>query len=218
VGLAVASVSSGSTAAGVEAKVPKKDKAILAAAVIQDADAPSGWTSSQSSNTGGNDIPADAACRSIKSATDAAQRVPNAKSRQYMDPNTPSLAENQVFAFKNVKDARGYLTGYKTSDASNCLQQTFARPFGPGDVQVQGTPVVSPITDLQPIGDERIGYEIVVPLASQGQSFDLYWDLIYLRLGRAVVHFVFNNFGQRNPQLMNTVNAVVTRLGRVNVR
>src|ERR1700730_18172478 len=64
VGLAVASVSGGSTAAGVEAKVSKKDKAILAAAVIQDADAPSGWTSSQPSNTGGNDIPGDAACSS----------------------------------------------------------------------------------------------------------------------------------------------------------
>jgi hypothetical protein len=217
VGLAVEVLGS-PAAAGVETKVSKKDKAILAAAVIQDDDVSSGWTSSQSSNTAGNDIPTDAACRSIKAATDAARRVPNAKSRQYTDPNAPSLADNQVFAFKNVKDARAYLADYKASDASSCLQETFARPFGPGDVHVQGTPVVSPITDLHPKADETIGYEVVVPLTSQGQSFDLHWDLIYLRLGRAVVHFVFNSAGQRNPQLSNIVNAVVKRMGHLDVR
>jgi hypothetical protein len=218
VGVAVASVLGGSAAAGVEAKASKKDKAILAAAVIQDADVPSAWASSQSSNTAGNDVPADAACRSIKAATNAARHVPNAMSRQYMDPNAPSLADDQVFAFPNVKNARAYLADYKASDTSSCLQEIFGRPFGPGGGQVQGTPVVSPITDLQPKGDERIGYEVVVPLTSQGQSFDLHWDLIYMRLGRGVVHFVFNNAGQRNPQLVSIVSAVVSRMGHVNVR
>jgi hypothetical protein len=88
----------------------------------------------------------------------------------------------------------------------------YQQPFGPSGAQVQGTPTVSPITDLQGVGDENVGYEIVVNLTIQGQDLVLYWDLVYVRVGRAAVHFVFNNAGQRLPQGRGIMDAVITRV------
>jgi hypothetical protein len=214
VGLAMGSFVA-SAEASVAAKASKRDKAILAAGSIRASDVPSAWTSSRPSNTTGNDIPTDAECRSIKTATDAGKRVPNTLSRQFRDPNALTIADDQAFAFKNVNAARSYLADYKSSNVPSCLQKVFARPFGPTGTQVQGTPAVSPITDLQGVGDENVGYEVVVNLTTQGQNLALYWDLVYVRVGRAIVHFVFNNEGQRISQGRDIVNAVISRLGGV---
>ena len=204
-----------SAAASAAVKVSKKDKAILAAGIVQARDVPAGWTSTRPSGSGANDVPGVATCKSIKAATDAARRVPNATSPQFKDPNAVNLADDQVYAFKTVQGARSYLASYTSSDASSCLQMVYARPFGPPDVQVQGTPTVSSLTDLQSVGDENVGYEIVVNLTTQGQTVALYWDLIYARVGRAIVHFVFNNAEASLPQRTDITNAVIGRVKRV---
>lgn len=214
VAVAVGSLFGESAAVAAAVKVSKKDKAILAAGVVQAGDVPAGWTSSRPSGSGTVDIPGVATCRSIKAATVAARRAPNATSPQFKDPMAVNLADDQVYAFKSVRAARSYLAGYTSSDAPNCLQMVFARPFGPPGVQVQGTPTVSGLTDLQGVGDQNAGYEIVVNLTSQDQTFALYWDLVYARVGRAVVHFVFNNAGARLPQSTDIMNAVIDRVKR----
>jgi hypothetical protein len=126
-----------------------------------------------------------------------------------------TLADNQVFAFSDINQARSYLGGYKASDATSCLQSVYNQPFGPSGVRVQGTPMVSSIVDLERVGDESVGYQVIVNLTGGSSTFALFWDLIYVRVGRATVHFVFNNVGQRLAQEPGIVRAVTSRLDRV---
>lgn len=204
--------------AGVAAFAPpaaaqsKSDRAILKAGVITKSDVPSGWTSkkSTSSEKAFQGIPE---CKQIKTATDnAKKKVPRARSREFSEPTSrgTTSTEDTVYAFKNVSGAQNFIAVYQSSEASTCIEKATAKAAS-GQASA-GQPTVSPVTDLQGVGDEAVGYEIEVPFTASGQSATLFLDLIAVRVGRAFIGFNFSNLGERIADGPTIVQSVVARV------
>jgi hypothetical protein len=196
--------------AGAGAKSAASDKAILRAGVLNAADVPSTWTATKQTDSGSKNYKGIASCKQIAAAIDTARRGPRVLSPQFSDPAAGSnaLAEDTVYAFKTVKGAKQFLAPYQATNLTTCLEAAFKRAIGG---QAQAT--VTPITDLQGVGDDRVGYEAGITLTDQtGKPVHVIADIIGVRVGRAIVGFDFLNTDVRIPQGPSIVNTVVSRL------
>jgi len=190
----------------------KGDKAILKAGVIRKADVPAEWTSKKGKSSG-DALKGLKECKKINTAVAAAkQDDPRARSREFADPvpEDAKTAENAVYAFPDKKSARKFVAAYNGSAATACFNRLGAevarsRPTA-------GPPTVSPITDLQGVGDEALGYEIATTFTQNGGNATLYIDFIVVRVGRAVLGFGFTNVDARIPEGPAIVTAVVQRV------
>jgi hypothetical protein len=196
--------------AGAGVKSAASDKAILKAAVLTAADVPSTWVAAKQTDSGSKSYKGIAACKQIVAATDSAHRGPRALSPQFTDPAAASnaLAQNTVYAFKSVKAAQQYLASYEASNSASCYEQAFKRASG-GHGQI----TVAPITNLQGVGEQAVGYEASITGTDQnGQPVHVIADVIDVRVGRGVVGFNFLNNNVVIPQGVAIVNAAVARL------
>jgi hypothetical protein len=198
--------------AGVAAFAPpaaaqsKSDKAILKAGVITKADVPEGWTSKKSSDS--TPERGIANCKKIRAATDnAKKKAARAVSREFDDPGTDAHAENTVYALKDSNAASKLVSVYQDADALSCFEKVAKKTVGS-----RGEVAVSPIADLQGVGDEAVGYEIVITPTTGAQSTPLYIDQVLVRVGRTAVGFAFANAGERTPIGPPVVQAVVARV------
>jgi hypothetical protein len=190
----------------------KGDTAILKAGVITKADVPAEWTSKKGRSTG-DALKGLKECKKINTAVAAAkQDDPRARSREFADPvpANATTAENAVYAFPDQKSAGKFVAAYNGSAATTCFDKLGAevarsRPTA-------APPTVSPITDLQGVGDEAVGYEIAATFTQNGGTATLYIDFIVVRVGRAVLGFGFTNVNARIPQGPDIVTAVVQRV------
>jgi hypothetical protein len=188
------------------------DNAILKGGVITKADVPAEWTSKRGTSSG-DALTGLKECKKINTAVAAAKKdQPRARSRQFADPlpEHATTAENAVYAFQNSKDAGKFVSAYKGSAATACFTRlgTEVERNRPAATP----PTVSPITDLQGVGDEAVGYEIAATFTQNGGEATLYIDFIVVRVGRAVLGFAFTNVGARITQGPDIVNAVVQRV------
>jgi hypothetical protein len=184
----------------------KGDKAILKAGVITKNDVPSGWTSKKPSSDNSS-FKGTAECKNIKRAVDnAKKKIPRARSREFQDPTAlgGASAESTVYAFKNANAATTFLANYEAPQALTCLERTFTNS--------QGASTVSPVTDLQGVGDQAVGYEATTTIPVGGQQATLVVDFVIVRVGRAVLGFGFANRGERIPNGPTIVQAVVSRV------
>ena len=191
----------------------KSDKAILKAGVITKADVPSDWTSKKASSSD-QQLRAPE-CREIKTAVDKAKKnTPRRRSRDF-EPSGSSAtsAQDTVYAFKNVSGATTFFANYSDRTANACFE-ALADELARGEPSA-GTPAVAPITDLQGVGDEAVGYEITIPYAAGGESTTLYVDFVVVRQGRVVLGFGFSNRDVRIPEGPPIVRAVVGRVADV---
>ena len=198
--------------AGPAAADSKSDKAILKAGVITKADVPAEWTS-KASNASSDALKGLKECKKINTAVAAAKKdQPRARSRQFADPvpEHATTAENAVYAFQNKKDAGKFVSAYKGSAATACFERL--------GVEIERNrpaatpPTVSPITDLQGVGDEAVGYEIAATFTQNGGEATLYIDFIVVRVGRSVLGFAFTNVDARITQGPDIMNAVIQRV------
>jgi hypothetical protein len=190
----------------------KSDKAILKGGVITKADVPAEWTSKRS-NASSDALRGLKECKKINTAVAAAKKdEPRARSREFADPvpEHATTAENAVYAFQNKKDAGKFVSAYKGSAATACFTRlgTEVERNRPAATP----PAVSPITDLQGVGDEAVGYEIAATYTQNGGEATLYIDFIVVRVGRAVLGFAFTNVNARITQGPDIVGAVVQRV------
>ncbi|HEV3134550.1 MAG TPA: hypothetical protein VG348_07595 [Acidimicrobiia bacterium] len=188
------------------------DKAILKGGVITKADVPAEWTSKRS-NASSDALKGLKECKKINTAVAAAKKdEPRARSREFTDPvpEHATTAENAVYAFQNSKDAGKFVSAYNGSAATACFTRlgTEVERNRPASTP----PTVSPITDLQGVGDQAVGYEIAATFTQNGGEATLYIDFIVVRVGRAVLGFAFTNVGSRITQGPDIVNAVVQRV------
>jgi hypothetical protein len=190
----------------------ESDKAILDAGVITRDDVPADWTSERGGSSG-RALRGIRECRQINTAVEAARKKePRARSREFQDPVSQGTtsAENAVYAFRNENAATRFIATYQGSDADACFDKAAAKVAD--EQPTAEEPSVAPITDLQGVGDEAVGYEIVVTFSQSGQSFTLYLDIVAVRVGRAVLGFNFSNIGSRITQGPDIVNAVIERV------
>ena len=189
----------------------RSDKALLKAGVITKADVPSDWTSKKASSSSDEQLRSPE-CREIKAAVDKAKKnTPRRRSRDF-EPSESSAtsAQDTVYAFKNVSGATNFFANYSDSSANACFE-ALANELANSQPEA-GTPGVAPITDLQGVGDEAVGYEITVPYTVSGQSTTLYVDFVVVRQGRVVLGFGFSNRDERIPEGPPIVQAVVGRV------
>jgi hypothetical protein len=189
----------------------KSDRALLKAGVVTKADVPSDWTSKKGSSSDPDRSIRE--CRRIRAAIDKAKKtVPRADSRDFSDPATQGAtsAQSTVYAFKDASAAGRLLANFEEAATGPCLEQNVARsPIG----RRAGTPpTITPITDLAGVGDEAIGYEIVLDLTVRDETASIYVDFVAVRVGRAFVGFGFTNIGERIPEGPSIVQAVVGRV------
>lgn len=195
--------------AGARVKSAASDKAILQAGVVTAADVPSTWTARKQTDTGTKAYKGIAACKQIVAATTTARKGPKAVSPEFSDPapNSNTLAQNTVYAFKTVKGASGFLSAYQSSNTTTCLQQVLQKTGGKGQA------TVTPITNLQGVGDDAVGYEASLSGTSQsGQPVHVVVDVIGVRVGRAIVGFEFLNNDVAIPQGVGIVQGVISRV------
>ena len=126
-------------------------------------------------------------------------------------PQNATSAENAVYAFENAKAAGKFVAAYEGSAANACFERLAAEVAK--DRPTASPPTVAPITDLQGVGDEALGYEIAATFTQAGGTATLYIDFVVVRIGRAVLGFGFTNVDARIPQGPEIVNAVVQRVG-----
>jgi hypothetical protein len=190
----------------------ESDKAILDAGVITRDDVPADWTSERGGSSG-RALRGIRECKKINTAVDAAkEKRPRKQSREFQDPalRGATSAENVVYAFKDDNAATRFVSNYQGADADACVDKAATKVAN--EEPAADTPSVAPITDLQGVGDEAVGYEIVVSFTERGDSVTLYLDIIAVRVGRAVLGFNFSNLGDRISQGPEIVNAVVERV------
>lgn len=188
----------------------KSDKALLKAGVITKADVPPDWTSKKSSQS---DQPLRSQeCKDIKKAVDnAKKKTPRQRSRDFEPSGTSATsAQDTVYAFKNVSGATKFIANYSNPSANACFE-ALANELATSQ-PTAGTPGVAPITDLQGVGDDAVGYEITVPFTAGGESTTLYVDFVVVRQGRAVLGFGFSNRDERIPEGPSIVQSVVGRV------
>jgi len=210
--LAVPVAASLALAGPAAAAASKSDKAILKAGVITKTDVPADWTS-KASNASSDALKGLKECKKINTAVAAAKKdQPRARSRQFADPvpEHATTAEDVVYAFQNKKDAGKFVSAYQGSAATACFERL--------GVEIERNrpattpPTVSPITDLQGVGDQALGYEIKSTFTQNGGEATLYIDFIVVRVGRSVLGFAFTNVDARITQGPDIVNAVVQRV------
>jgi hypothetical protein len=198
--------------AGPAAADSKGDNAILKAGVITKADVPGEWTSKRGTSSG-DALRGLKECKKINTAAAAAKKdEPRARSREFSDPvpEHATTAENAVYAFPSKKDAAKFVSAYRGSAATACFTRlgTEVERNRPAST----APTVSPIRDLQGVGDEAVGYEIAATYTQNGGEATLYIDFIAVRVGRAALGFAFTNVNARITQGPDIVNAVVQRV------
>jgi hypothetical protein len=190
----------------------KSDKAILKAGVVRKTDVPADWTSKPGTSSS-DALRGIKECKKINTAVAAAKKdQPRARSREFTDPvvEHATMAENAVYVFSDKKAAGKFVSAYKGSAATACFERLGAeieknRP-------AVAPPTVSPITDLQGVGNEALGYEISATFTQNGGQATLYIDFVVVRVGRAVLGFAFTNVGGRITQGPDIVNATVQRV------
>ncbi len=201
--------------AGAASTGKASDSAILAAGVITKSDVPSSWTSSKQPDVT-KTLKAAPACASTLAATTAARKSPHKDSSTFNDPKSSSMltnAQDQAYAFKTAAGASAYLSAFQAPAGSACLQGLMQA----AGAQTGATPQVNvgPLTNLQGIGNETVGYEGTLKLTAQNQTITLVIDEIVVRVGRSLVVFQFGSPNQQIAQGPSIVKSVVSRLQKV---
>jgi hypothetical protein len=189
----------------------KGDKAILKAGVITKADVPEEWTSKRV--TSSEATKGIKECKRINTAVAEAKKdEPRARSREFLNApeQTRSQAENVVYAFSNKKAAGKFVSVFKGSASTRCFEVLGAEVAR--NRPTVGPPTVEPITDLQGIGDEALGYEIPITYTQGEGTATQYIDFVFVRVGRAALGFIFANVGARIPEGPGIVTTVVQRV------
>lgn len=185
-------------------------QSIAAAGVIMKRDVPKSWTSSKQPdfNSALKGVPA---CASVLAASTLARTSPHKNSLVFTDKAETNV-ENQAYALKTAADASAFLAAFQNLAGDACFQGLVQRAGTNAGAQPQIN--VGPLTALQGLGDQAVGYEGALTFVAQNQTLTLIIDEIVVRVGRAVAVFQFSSPGQQIAQGPAIVRAVAARLRR----
>jgi hypothetical protein len=191
------------------------DQSILAAGVITKPDVPKSWKSSKQPDVNST-LKVVAACAPVLAATTVARKSPHQNSPTFTDPKSTAQltnAQDQVYAFKTAAAASTYLGAFQAPTGSDCFQGLIQRAGTSTGAQPQVN--VGPLTNLQSLGNQAVGYEGTLKLTAQNQTLTVVIDEIVVRVGRSLVVFQFGSPDQQIAQGPTIVRSVLTRLQHV---
>jgi hypothetical protein len=211
--VAVLAVLAGSSVAVAAGSAGASTGAILKAGLIVPRDVPSAWTSTTTpKNPELLKVEGIAACAATRAALSAANRgASRAFSRKFVAPDQIGAAQDVVFVARNDSAAQSFATAYDGPQGRACVQAVVDKIAK----QASGSAVVTPLTDLAGLGDQALGYEFLISAPNHGAVVTGVYDLIVVRVGRAVTGFQFQNAILPLPERTSIVGAVVTRFRTV---
>ena len=194
---------------GAAAAASTTSSSIRQAGVVAVSDLPGTWQQAKQPDAGLSELRKIGVCRQYAALVTTARKNPFRLSPQFSDPsnNGDTMAEDTVYAFKDVATATKYVTMLLADDLSPCTQAALQQQIGN---QGQAGPL-APITSLAGVGDQSTGYESVVTVPGQGT---LVVDELGVRVGRAFVGFTFTNPTTTIPEGPAVVHAVINRLSQ----
>ena len=188
------------------------NQAILSAGLIARDDVPVGWTASKQSD---NALKAYRAVPDCKRFVAAAQAIRNGAARKLSPTFTDdtsrdrlTMAQDTVFAFESSAAAAQAFQALKSAPAGNCLAKVSVRAL-PGHSM---SSVINISSEVQGVGDDSFAYEIAVQASDQSGPVTAVFDIVGLRVGRAIVNLDFGNQDLALPQGSAIVNTVANRL------
>lgn len=201
------------TGAGAATRPGASTSAILKAGTIVARDVPSAWTSlAAQKNAELLRVEGIGACASTRAALRAANRgASRAFSRKFVAPDQIGAAQDVVFVGKAVAAAQTFATAYGGPEGQACVRAVVDKIAQ----RASGTATVTPLADVAGSGDEALGYQFLIAAPNHGVTVTGVYDLVVVRIGRAVIGFQFQNAILALPDRPSIVNAVVTRLRAV---
>jgi len=212
--LAVLAVMAWPSGAPAATRVSASTSTILKAGLIVPGDVPSGWTSmAAQKNPALLLINGIGPCASTRAALSVANRgASRAFSRKFVAPDQIGAAQDVVFVGQNERATQSYAAAYDGPQGRACVQAVAEKVAK----QASGTAVVTPLTDVAAAGGgQGFGYEFQITAPNHGALVTGVYDLVVVRVGRAVTGFQFQNAIQGLPARSSIVTAVVTRLRAV---
>jgi hypothetical protein len=201
----------------VPTKTAASDKALLKAGVLRVRDLPGRWRSRSVTLGSGNALQGVGGCEEQSAALDLEQR--RAPSPAFYEPETPpgaitSQASNVARVFKNEALADQFLSAYKADSAAACLHQTNESRLKQRNASADITLTeFTPIAGLGGIGDDSVGYAAVLNVSTSDQGATTGpLDLVYVRVGRAVLGFQLGVQGQDVSQVADIISHPVKRV------
>jgi hypothetical protein len=188
------------------------NQALFSAGLIAASDVPAGWTPSKQSDNALKAYRPIPDCKQFVVAANAIRKGAARKlSPTFTDDASPrqlAMAQDTVFAFKSAGAASKAFTALKAVPAGNCLAKVAVSA-------VRG-PSRSSVTDVssqvQGVGDDSFAYEITLHATDQSGPVTAVFDVVGVRVGRAIVNIDFGNQDTTLPQASAIVNAVVGRM------
>jgi hypothetical protein len=180
-----------------------RDRAILAAGVIQPHDLPAGWVAHKQGAGTATRFKGIAACNDLASVLNAAAlKVPHRLSAEFSDPTSgtqTTLVANFAYAFKDEGAAARYVAAYRATSVPTCFTKSLQRAVQSSLQGANATISVASLTNLAGLGDDEVGYSVTLTVPTQGEPQTLYDDIVAVRVGRVILGFNFQNLGAELP-------------------
>jgi hypothetical protein len=149
-------------------------------------------------------------CTAIRKAAKLIDKAPNAET-EFGAESGEAFANisNKVAVLTNVKRAKAVFAAYAGSKTADCLEEAYAAAFAARDPDAE---VSVTVEEFDPdAGDSAVGYAGQV---STGTGDGFYYEMVFVRVGRAVDGFFFVNTTSPPPS-DDTVVMVETGVSRL---
>lgn len=193
-----------------------RDRAMLAAGVIQPHDVPAGWVAHKQGAGTATRFKGIAACKDLAPVLNAALlTVPHRLSTEFSDPTSgtqTTLVSNTAYAFKDDTAAARYVAAYRATSVPTCFTKSLQRAVQSSLQGAKATISVASLTNLAGLGDDEAGYSVTLTVPTQGQPQTLYDDIVAVRVGRAILGFNFQNLGAELPMGPTIIRQAASRV------
>jgi hypothetical protein len=158
---------------------PLTDAQIARRGVVRSSDFPAEWKSTPPQGK-----------RLVCPATSAARKAASAVVRSHTFTNGPNTeVEVAAYVFRKQAGAQKHYTAMTKREFPSCLMRGFTNLLSKAGYKI-GTTIIAGLP-LDPVGDERSGMQLTIPVSRQGVDANILFDLVVARTGRALALELF---------------------------
>ena len=228
--LLLAGAGCGGSSAVTAPNTPKQlsaDKALAKQAVLRQGDLPAGYTGTPHTDSGNNLPPAAEAsflaCTHLPRSflNNSANQQPNADAPDFkkgdITTGPSSEIDSSVELDRSSKDISDPLSHLQEASAAKCFEPFFQSEIEQGAKDTPGLSLTGlTVRDISigSVGDQRAAFEGRLTLSASGLSIPTYFDIYFVRRGRAVVDLTGIGFRQPVSQVL-VKSLLATMVGRL---
>ena len=178
------------------------DKRIAEGAALRLEDMPSGWVEAEAGPDG------DSPCKPVQAAGKLATAQHNSPR---FNPGDGPTTLNSVHIFPDDATAQKGLELITSEETQACHAELVVGGLRSAEGVEVGEPTMREMS-VEPLGDQRQGTRVTVPISGQAIELDMTIDLVFVRVGRGVTTNVFIDArGPFEPKLRDKLNATIVQ-------